>query len=55
MSGVKTCPLCDTQRWKSDGRIVIEQQDLTDFRLCGYTIREILNAINFAKSKGWNE
>jgi hypothetical protein len=53
MSRTKTCPLCDTQRWKSDDKIVVEQQDLADFRLCGYTIQELLKAIEFAKSAGW--
>jgi hypothetical protein len=55
MSGTKTCPLCDTQRWKSDGKIVIEQQDLADFRLFGYTIMQLKKALDFARSHGWSD
>jgi hypothetical protein len=53
MSGTKTCPLCDTARWKSDGKIVVDSEDLADFRLVGYTIKELLNAVRYAESKGW--
>jgi hypothetical protein len=53
MSGIRVCPLCETQRYKSDGKIVIDQHELSEFRLCGYTLNQILDAIKFAKERGW--
>lgn len=53
MNSVKTCPLCGSQRWKSDGKFVLEQADLAAFTLDGLSLAEIRNAIRFAENNGW--
>lgn len=53
MNGTKTCPLCGTQRWNLDGKIVAEMDDIYSVRINGFVIKEIVNAIRFAESRGW--
>jgi len=55
MSGVKTCPLCGSQRWQSDNKLVVEQEDMEEFRLWGLKFADIKKALDFAKTHGWQE
>lgn len=53
MSGVKTCPLCGIQLWKSDNKAVLEIEKMDKFQYCGYSIRQIDSALTYAMSHGW--
>lgn len=55
MSSIKECPLCGTQRWSSDNRIVLEHQEFKTFTLFGYTIFDLNDALTYALSHGWRK
>jgi hypothetical protein len=53
-TGIKTCPLCQAQRWASDGKLVVEFTDYCgQCEVFGYSLEAIHGALEFATERGW--